>query len=281
MTSPQDNPPQQPKVSRLAITSMVLVASSLFLSAAVLGDNTFPFPELILTSIFCLVLTPLFGVAALVAIKRSFGQLVGNGIAVGTLVIATVLFSLWLLPSISDGGHRPRGKSWTYAMIQALCVASKSYNNEYGHWPQPRSNGDLVLIFNGLRDPRTDKDISGSRPDLLEQNPRRIQFMEFKLKDVTPHGKPEEELAFYDPWGTPYGFAFDNGVGGVYYLGPGTNNPVIWRDGKANDNCVPEPFVTTNATVGVIPGGYAFFSNGPDGRTGTTPGCQDDIRSWR
>jgi hypothetical protein len=44
---------------------------------------------------------------------------------------------------------------------------------------------------------------------------------------------------------------------------------------------IPEPFATTNAVPGVIRAGCAFFSNGPDGRTGTSATTKDDIRSWR
>ena len=98
---------------------------------------------------------------------------------------------------------------------------------------------------------------------------------------MTLHGQPQAELAFYDPWGTPYAFAFDNGVGGVYYLGPGTTNAVPWRDDKADDGTISEPFAATNTTSGVIHAGFAFFSNGPDKKTGTASNGEDDIRSWK
>ena len=161
----------------------------------------------------------------------------------------------------------------------------RSYHNEYDYWPQPRSSGDLVLIFNGLRDPRTGEDIGDKRPDLLAQNPRRIQFLEFKARDVTPRdsfGKTTTgELAFYDPWGTPYAFAFHNGIGGIYYRGPRNKEATIWHDSKTGEKGIPLPFATTSDENNLIEADFAFFSNGPDRCTGTTESARDDIRSWR
>jgi hypothetical protein len=166
-----------------------------------------------------------------------------------------------------------------------LAAAASAYYNEYNRWPQLRSSGALVLIFSGLRDPRTGKDIGGTRPDLLEQNPRRIPFIDSTVLNVKPPGIlrwfTTNELAFYDPWGTPYGFAFDNGIGGVCYRGPGASNPIPWPDTKAGDGVIPLPFASANGSTHVIRAGCAFFSNGPDGRTGTSETEKDDIRSWR
>ncbi|MFZ2640516.1 MAG: hypothetical protein WA117_05970 [Verrucomicrobiia bacterium] len=241
--------------------------------------------------LFCFVFAVGFSVAALVAIKRSCGRLVGNRLVVGTVVLICMPFILLLIGSLFESPLDARVKKGKVAfLIQTLCQVSEAYWREYGHWPQPRNSEDLVLIFNGLRDPRTGEDIRDSRPDLHKQNPRHVQFMKFKLKDVTLHGRPQEELGLRDPWGTPYGFAYDNGNGGIYYLGPGTNSPVVWHDNKANDDTIPTPF-EDSSTVSVIRKGCAFFSNGPDGRTGTgqsssggknrAKACKDDIRSWR
>ncbi len=121
--------------------------------------------------------------------------------------------------------------------------------------------------------------------------------MEFKLKDVTPpsgRANATNALAFYDPWGIPYAFCFDNGKGGVYYVGPLQNgvptNPQPWKDTRAYDNQIPLPF-SDGASTTVFTGGFAFFSNGPDTRSGTGPSFpgsndrakayEDDIRSWR
>jgi hypothetical protein len=261
-----------------------------------------------------IVVSPILSIASIVLIYKSRGKLTGWGFAVPSLIIAALIATVMEIPPPE---HRPyvwyngRAGAVVYglctvmriphpgfssygsrqgAAIQSLCTASKNYWNEYGHWPQPRSSGDLVLIFNGLINPRTGKSVSGTRPDLLQQNPRRIQFMKFKPRDVTYPDKPQDELAFYDPWGTPYAFAFDNGVGGVYYLGPGTNNPVVWHDDKADDHQIPVPFEDDSGAK-FISQGFAFFSNGPDTKTGTGPSepdsknparaYEDDVRSWR
>ncbi len=72
-----------------------------------------------------------------------------------------------------------------------------------------------------------------------------------------------------------------NGIGGVCYCGPGTNNPTSWPDTKAGDGVIPLPFASADDTANVIHAGCAFFSNGPDGCTGTPETAADDIRSWR
>jgi prepilin-type N-terminal cleavage/methylation domain-containing protein len=178
--------------------------------------------------------------------------------------------------------------------ITSLCTAAKSYYNEYGQWPSPTSDQDIVLTFNGLLNPQTGTKVSGSQA--ANDNPRAIQFMEFKLKDVTVAGTPASQsaLAFYDPWGMPYAYCFDNGKKGNYYQGPLQNGVPSgaqgWTDQTAYDNQIPVPFKDdTGATI--IPGGYAFFSDGPDTRTGTDqsdPGSknpakafEDDVRSWK
>ena len=250
-----------------------------------------------LLHIICWLLAFAFGIAALIVIERSSGRLVGIRFVIDAFLIVIVSFPLvFLIPAhVKPIPLNSSTFARTASAIQSLCVASKSYRNEYGRWPQPKNLGDLVLIFNGLIDPRTGKDISSTRPDLLEQNPQRVQFMEFKRRDMTPPPRwaTTDELSFYDPFGMPYAFCFDNGIGGVYYEGPvengGPKKPKPWLDSKANDGQIPVRF-NDGSTNTVIFCGYAFFSNGPDTRTGTgqsDPGSrypakahEDDVRSW-
>ena len=265
-----------------------------------------------------IVVSPALAIASIVLVCKRRERLRDIGIAVPSLVIGGVVASLMMIPPpenlqftlyngragdvvygfctvarIAHPGFRCY-RSHNYgsgtSAIQSLCTASKNYWAEYSHWPQPRNSGDLALIFNGLIDPRTGKDVGETRPDLLQQNPRRIRFMKFRPKDVTPPGQSQAELAFYDPWGTPYAFAFDNGVGGVYYLGPGMTNAVTWRDDKADDDQITVPF-EDETRAKFVSKGFAFFSNGPDTKTGTglsepdsrnpAKAYEDDVRSWR
>lgn len=283
------------KVSRLAVTSLILAALFFLL----LWSATTNSEHLAIPAIGCLLLSPICGITALIVIKRSSGQLFGVGIVIAAFLSILLLFFLpgLLIHGDNFGGQHAPNRAKAAATIQSLSYTSRCYNSEYGCWPQAGNIGDLVLIFNGLRDPRTGEDVSNARPDLLKQNPRRIQFMEFRLKDVTsPSGraKPTDALAFYDPWGMPYAFCFDNGKRGVYFVGPSQKgmptNPQPWIDSRANDNQIPLPF-SDGTFTNPIPEGFAFFSNGPDTRTGTGPSdpggkdragaYEDDIRSWK
>ncbi|MBI5686224.1 MAG: hypothetical protein HZC54_14220 [Verrucomicrobia bacterium] len=291
-------PPQSAtKVSRLAIASLILATLN-FLSLGFLIARFAHFEVFAISAILCLLLAPVLGVAALRVIARSSGRVVGKRYVVEAFLIIALFFLVAFFAPVNPSGPHPTpGKAKAAAAIQSLCWASKCYHVEYDRWPQPSNISDLVLIFNGLRDPHTDKDISSTRPDLLEQNPRQIRFMEFRLKDVThPSGgaNSTNALAFYDPWGMPYAFCFDNGVGGIYYEGPFQNgrpsNPRPWKDTKANDNRIPLPF-NDGSSKSAIPGGFAFFSNGPDTLSGnglSDPGgkyqkkaYENDIRSWK
>ena len=234
----------------------------------------------------CTVFTGLpalaFGIAALVAINRSRGRLGGQGMAIagiclGAASVAYFVIMMALLYPVTGEIKNNSKKARVGAAIQSLCVASKSYYNEYGRWPEPHSSADLVLIFNGGRDPVTGEDVSR----VADQNPRKIQFMEFRAKDVMrPGGGGQSPLAFYDPWGTPYAFCFDNGKPGVYFSGPGTAGETVWLDSTASDNQVSVPFKDSSGATTIL-AGYAFFSNGPDRRTGTASTVGDDIRSWK
>ena len=264
MTVPASIPPVQlfySRTSRLAITSLVLgccmILFSIFTGLPALG----------------------FGIAALVAIKRSHGGLEGRGLAIAGICLGVA--SMGCLPLMMWGMKFPvnnaANKSKAGAAIQSLCTASKAYHDEYGKWPEPHGAADLVLIFNGGRDPVTGEYVSR----VADQNPRKIRFMEFTVKDVTlPGAGGRSPLAFYDPWGTPYAFCFDNDKLGVYFRGPGTTGETVWLDSPAGDNKVCMPFMDFSGAM-TIPAGYAFFSNGPDGRTGTGPTTRDDIRSWK
>ncbi|MBI5397055.1 MAG: DUF4190 domain-containing protein [Verrucomicrobia bacterium] len=275
MSTPPNIPPPLPtqKTAPLAVASLVL-GVCIVVAGCLAG-----LPALI------------FGIIALSAINRSGGQLAGRGMAIAgiclggaSIILIPILLAL-LFPAIT-AVKSAANKAKTGAVISQLSIAIQAYNNEYDRWPQPRNAGDLVLIFSGLRDPRTGKDVSEKRPDLLAQNPRRIFLMDFRAKDVTPahpSGKPgADELSFCDPWGTPYGFAFDNGQGGAYFVGPGATGETVWADPTANDGVIPGPFSAEGADVKkIIRAGFAIFSNGPDGRTGTPETEKDDIRSWK
>ena len=176
--------------------------------------------------------------------------------------------------------------------IRTLCGAAKTYNTEYGKWPEPASDQDLVLVLNGLVNPVTGLKVTTGQPAI--DNPRALRLMEIRSKDATVRALGDEApLALYDPWTVPYAYCFDNGRKGNYYLGPLQNgrpsNPQAWSDATAHDNQIPPPFTDGSHTV-MISEGYAFFSNGPDTRTGTgqsEPGgknpakaFEDDVRSW-
>ncbi len=253
------------RTSRLAITSLVLGCC------------------ILLCSVFSGLPALIFGIAALVAINRSSGQLRGQGMAIAgiclggvSLVFLPILLGL-LFPAIGTA-RNAANKARASAAIQCLCGASKSYYSEYGKWPAPQSAADLVLILNGGLDPVTGEYVSR----VADQNPRKIQFMEFRIKDVTiPGSSGRSPLAFYDPWGTPYAFCFDNGRSGIYFSGPGNAGETVWRDSPGYNNAIPKPFPDIGGGAGEISYGFAFFSNGPDRFTGTAATAEDDIRSWR
>jgi prepilin-type N-terminal cleavage/methylation domain-containing protein len=171
-------------------------------------------------------------------------------------------------------------------LVEQLNVAAAGYRNEYHRMPRPRSAVELVLIFNGLRDPVSVQDASGSA--LLAENPRKIKFMEFKTKDVINSPTQQSTGPLHDRWGTPFAYAFDNGVGGEYFARGGwPQSGVRWPDPTSDDNILPAPF-SISGKPDLIDTACAFFSNGPDQRTGTvpsrpgsqTPAYEDDIRSW-
>ena len=222
-------------------------------------------------------------------------QVSGGFTLVELLVVISIIVVLMglLFPTIGTIKNAAN-KARAGAAISSLMTAAKSYYNEYGQWPSPTSDMDLVLTFNGLMNPQSGTKISNGQA--ATDNPRAIQFMEFRLKDVTVPGSAsgQSPLAFYDPWGMPYAYCFDNGKKGNYYQGPVQNGTPSgaqgWTDQTAYDNQITVPFKDdSNATL--ITGGYAFFSDGPDTRTGTDqsdPGSknpakayEDDVRSWR
>lgn len=257
---PQSNAPSRqaaPRMSRLAIASLVLGCC------------------MVLCSILAGVPALALGIAALVAINRSRGQLFGQGLAIAGICLGGVsllvfpIVLAFLFPVISSVRNQAN-KAKAAASISSLCVASRAYNNEYGKWPELRSAEDLVLIFNGCRNPVTGELVER----VMSENPRKTQFMEFKANEVTrPGSGGTSALAFCDPWGVPYAFCFDNGKAGYVEGG-------VWKDSVAYDNQVDMPF-RDGPPGSSIHAGCAFFSSGPDGRTGTASTTRDDIRSWK
>jgi len=219
----------------------------------------------------------------------------GGFTLVELLVVISIIIVLMglLFPTIriiQDAANKARAK----AAIQGLCTAAKSYNSEYGKWPEPANDQDLVLTFNGLVNPVTGQ--KATTGQTANDNPRALRFMEIQSKDVTVRGLGEQTpLALYDPWWMPYAYCFDNGKKGSYYLGPLQNgrpsNLQSWPDTAASDNQVPVPFKDDDSIKTVITESYAFFSDGPDTRTGTGPSdsggrsttkaYEDDVRSWK
>ncbi len=250
-----------PRTSRLAITSLVL-GCCIVLCSLVTG-----LPALI------------FGIAALVAINRSHGQLRGQGMAIagiclgGVSVVMVPILAGLLFPAISRVKSQAQ-KAQAAVAVRQLCVASDAYYIEYNKWPEPRNAADLVLILNGGKDPVTGKEVSRA----VEQNPRRLQFMVFNIKDLAPisssGAEAGGEMVLVDPWGTPYAFCFDNGKAGC---ATGTT----WKDQTALDNKISKPF-PDGSSDDSINAGAAFFSNGPDKSTGSQNiAYEDDVRSWK
>jgi prepilin-type N-terminal cleavage/methylation domain-containing protein len=223
-------------------------------------------------------------------------QAAGGFTLVELLVVISIIVVLMglLFPTINIVKNAAN-KARAGAAIQGLCGAAKAYNNEYGKWPDPANDQDFILTFNGLMNPQTGQKITSGQA--ANDNPRAIQFMEIKAKDVTIPGSSNNQspLAFYDPWSMPYAYCFDNGKKGSYYVGPFQNgnpsNMQAWTDDTAYDNKVPVPFKDDSSSSSSISGGYAFFSDGPDTRSGTdqsdpgsknqTKAYEDDVRSWR
>ena len=192
-----------------------------------------------------------------------------------------------LFPSIS-AVKNSANKAKTSAVISQLGVASSAYYNEYNRWPKLRTPADLVYVFSGLKDPLTGQEMSGQ---MLAENPRKIAFMDFRARDVSSGSTGSQgQMALYDPWGTPYGYCFDNGQPGAFFVGPGMSGLQQWSDKNAYDNQIEKPY-SDGSQNEFINSGSAFFSNGPDTRTGSGPSdptsnnsaraCDDDVRSWK
>ena len=223
------------------------------------------------------------------------GHKCGGFTLVELLVAISIIIVLMglLFPTINIikiAVNRARAK----ATIESLCTAAKNYHTEYGKWPEPASDQNLVLTFNGLVNPVTGQKATSGQA--ASDNPRAIRYMEIQSKDVTIRVFGEQTpLALYDPWWMPYAYCFDNGKKGSYYQGPlqdgRPSNLQAWPDATANDNQVPVPFKDDTSVKTVITEGYAFFSDGPDTRTGTGPSSpnsksttkayEDDVRSWQ
>ncbi|MBI5394053.1 MAG: type II secretion system protein [Verrucomicrobia bacterium] len=217
------------------------------------------------------------------------GRMAGFTLVELLVVIGIIgLLMALLFPAISAVKNQAN-KARAGAVINQLGIAANAYYNEYNRWPKLRTSSELVYVFAGLRDPLTGQDMSGS---MQSENPRKIAFMDFKARDVSSGSAGAQgQVAFYDPWGTPYAYSFDNGQQGLYYVGPGMSNQQQWSDKTAYDNTVDKPFQDGNTQSQLINAGFAFFSNGPDTRTGTAPSdpnasssvasYEDDVRSWK
>lgn len=75
-------------------------------------------------------------------------------------------------------------------MMYQLAVSCTLYETEYGTYPSTSENYRLYIILNG--------------GNFLTDNPRKIQFMSFNAKDISPNGE------VLDPWKTPYRIVFDD-----------------------------------------------------------------------
>ncbi|MBI5395987.1 MAG: type II secretion system protein [Verrucomicrobia bacterium] len=199
------------------------------------------------------------------------------------LIIGMLMALLFpALTAVKNAVNKARAKE----KMVALMGATVAYKNDYSRLPRPRNATELVLIFNGLRDPITVQDVDS----LLKENPRKIKYLEFAAKEVTVPGAAGKSGPLYDPWGVPYAYCFDNGTGGEYFQGSDSAQETVpWRDEAAYDHIVPAPFAISGKP-NRIDAECAFFSNGPDRRTGTGPSdhrstsgsaaYEDDVRSW-
>lgn len=195
-------------------------------------------------------------------------------------VLMALLFPA--ITAVKNAINKTRAKDKTVALLGATLA----YKAEYNKLPHPRTAAELVLIFNGLRDPLTVQDVDG----LLKENPRKIKFLEVASQEAAARGPGGLSGALHDPWGVPYGYCFDNGAGGGYFQGSDSGNATVpWRDETAYDHIVPAPF-PIGGKPNRIDAECAFFSNGPDRRTGPGPSSldsnassaahEDDVRSW-
>lgn len=197
-------------------------------------------------------------------------------------VLMAILFPT--ISAVKTTTNKARAKEKTIALLGA----TTAYKTEYNKLPQPRNAAELVIILNGLRDPLTVQDVD----NLLKENPRKIKFMDFPIKEVAaPGAAGGTSGVLHDPWGVPYGYCFDNGTGGEYFQGGASGLATLrWPDQAAYDHIVTAPFPILGQPPR-IDAECAFFSNGPDMRTGTGPSnpesgadhpaYEDDVRSWR
>jgi prepilin-type N-terminal cleavage/methylation domain-containing protein len=220
-----------------------------------------------------------------------------------TMAIIGLLMGL-LVPSI--GKVREHAcKARALKDLDSLATASRAFHNEYHMWPTASSFSRLVQVFAGGFDPAMGKPVNLR----YEENARRIVFMEFRRKDVSGPKQDSNtpNRGFSDPWGVCYAYCFDNGYGGWWQ--PNNSSSQRWPDPAGGDNLLQEPFrissqaragpalavtdagamvVTPGQSGGTIQAGFAFFSNGPDGVSGSGDRNQDrradhedDLRSWR
>lgn len=194
---------------------------------------------------FPAVLGLLLGIAALVKIRRSRGELSGTGLAIAgvaisgcALMLAPFLMAL-ILPAVGRAQMQAEVAK-AHAGAMEIRVALLAYFEEYGHPPVEResalsdvqagSDGGLLAILHGWN---------------RELNPRGKVFL------------ADPAAGLLDPWGHPFQILLDGNADG-------------WVNLPAGEGGRPR---TLQARVVV-------WSYGPDGRPATESGVGDDILAY-
>jgi prepilin-type N-terminal cleavage/methylation domain-containing protein len=181
-----------------------------------------------------------------------------------TVIAIIAILAALLFPAIK-GSMSQAEKSKAQAGISSLATAFRSYYTEYGKWPiiytaNPQYedfivDDQIVALLAGddvggastkypaptLYHPRVDTAFNPpyntmSANAIVQGNPRKIVFLEFKTKDLDGSGH------FVDPWGKPYHFRLD-----VNY-----------------QNQVDYPFAAAGSPIAGV--GFLIWSPGPDGQ---------------
>jgi prepilin-type N-terminal cleavage/methylation domain-containing protein len=198
------------------------------------------------------------------------------------IAIIGVLVAL-LFPAIKSALLRAETTKAQTA-ISGLSTAFRSYYTEYGKWPVADTipaNSNLtytvdtnfVALLQGADNTASLTGGSSAPPppfspvstSILQRNPRRIRFLEFKQADLDP------KVGLLDPWKGAYYCRFDQSY--------------------AND--VTDPFNDTSANPTKVNAGFLIWSAGPDGQFNSTcgdppgpytepPPCvnKDNAKSW-
>ena len=100
-------------------------------------------------------------------------------ILIAILILAAIVFVVW---TALHEGPGPKPNTRVVSELASLCVASKAYRTEFGHFPTGSVSEACVA--------------------LAGQNPHQIVFIEF------PPDRVQSDGAFLDPWGSPYRMTF-------------------------------------------------------------------------